>query len=80
MVRRSLELAGADPSEVAVRLRMAGGQIRPRFTSEPDPTDIVVEAEGIRMFVAQALVEGEGDVEIAVTPEHETLVVRPLGP
>jgi hypothetical protein len=79
VIRRSLELAGADPSEVGVRLRSAGGAIRPRFASEPEPTDVVVEQDGIRVFVAQSILEGRGDVEIGVTAEHETLVVRPVG-
>jgi hypothetical protein len=77
VIRRSLELAGADPAQMGVRLRMAGGQIRPRFVAEPDAGDIVVEEAGVRVFVAATLVDG--DVEIAVTPEHETLVIRPVG-
>ena len=76
VIRRSLELANADPKEMAVRLRGAGGAIRPRFVTEGEPTDVLVEAEGIRVFLAADLVDG--DVEIAVTPEHETLTVRPL--
>lgn len=77
VIRRSLELAGADPKEMAVRLRRAGGAIRPRFVSDPEPEDVVVEAEGIRVFVAGSIA-AEGDVEIAVTPEHDELVVRPV--
>jgi len=79
VIRRSLELAGADASEVGVRLRPAGGAIRPRFASEPEPTDVVVEQDGVRVFVAQTILEGRDDVEIGVTAEHETLVVRPVG-
>jgi Fe-S cluster assembly iron-binding protein IscA len=78
VVRRSLELAGADPAEMAVRLRQAGGAIRPRFVTEPEPTDVIVETNGVRVFVAESIA-GEGDVEIGVTPEHDELVVRPLG-
>ena len=77
VIRRSLEIAGADPKEMGVRLRMAGGQIRPRFVAEAEAGDIVVEEAGVRVFVAASLVDG--DVEIAVTPEHETLVIRPVG-
>jgi hypothetical protein len=77
VVRRSLELAGADPSEMAVRLRLAGGAIRPRFVAEPEPDDVILEAGGIRVFVASA-VAGSGDVEIGVTEEHDELVVRPV--
>jgi Fe-S cluster assembly iron-binding protein IscA len=78
VVRRSLELSGSDPSQVGVRLRAAGGAIRPRFASEPEPTDVVVEEEGIRVFIARSIIESDDDVEIAVTPEHDQLVVRPV--
>ncbi len=61
---------------MAVRVRSAGGEIRSRFATEPEPTDVVVEVEGIRVFVAQGI--AEGDVEIAVTSEHDQLTVRPL--
>ena len=79
MIRNSLELAGADPAQMGVRLRIAGGQVRPRFVAEPEPDDEVVDAEGIRVFVARSIVEQHGDVEIGVTPEHGQLVVTPLG-
>ena len=78
VIRRSLELAGADPDATAVRVRFAGGAVRSRFATEAEPTDVVVETEGIRVFVANAIVEEHGDVEIAVTDEHDQLTVRPL--
>lgn len=77
VIRGSLELGGLDPQETGVRLRMAGGQVRPRFSSEPGPDDEVVEVEGVRLFVAPEVSGESGDVEIDVEPEHETLLVRP---
>lgn len=74
VIKRSLELASADPSEVGVRLRRAGGQVRPRFADDPHPDDEVIEVEGVRIFVERAL--ATEDVEIAVSPEHDTLIVR----
>lgn len=79
VIRNSLELGGLDPSETGVRLRIAGGQVRPRFSSEPGPEDEVVDVEGVRLFVAPEVTGEGGDVEIDVEPEHETLVVRPAG-
>lgn len=76
VIRDSLELGGLDPQETGVRLRMAGGEVRPRFSSEPGADDEVVEVEGIRLFVAPEVTSDGGDVEIDVEPEHETLVVR----
>jgi hypothetical protein len=55
---------------------MAGGAIRPRFQAEPSEGDVVVEADGIRIFVAPDLVVG--DIEIGVSAEHSTLVVTSL--
>jgi hypothetical protein len=77
VIRRSLELASADPSELGVRLRMAGGAIRPRFQAEPSEGDVIVEQDGIRIFLAADI--AVGDVEIGVSAEHETLVVRSVG-
>lgn len=76
LIRRSLELAEADPSKVGVRLRVAGGEVRPRFVPKPEEGDAVVDVEGIRIFVAGEIVRELGDVEVAVTPEHGRLVIR----
>ncbi len=62
---------------MAVRLRLAGGAIRPRFATEPSEGDEIVEVDGIRIFVAKEIVTG--DIEITTSAEHETLVVRQLG-
>lgn len=78
VIRRSLELADADPQQVGVRLRRAGGAVRPRFATDPEPGDEVVLAEGIRVFVAAALLEEAEHLEIGVSAEHDTLVVVPV--
>jgi hypothetical protein len=77
VIRRSLELAGADPSEVGVRLRMAGGELRSRFAKGAEPGDETLSVEGIRIFVAPNVLEIGDDVEIGVTDEHDKLVARP---
>ena len=74
-----MELAGADPSEMGVRLRIAGGAVRPRFVPGAEEGDETLEAGGIRVFIAKAILDANGgDVEIDVTDEHEELAVRPL--
>jgi Fe-S cluster assembly iron-binding protein IscA len=78
VVRRSLELAGADANDMGVRLRIAGGTVRPRFVATPEDEDEVVEAEGIRVFIARSIIDKYGEVEVDVTPEHETLTVRSI--
>ncbi len=55
---------------------MAGGAVRPRFAPAPGETDEVVDADGVRVFVSRSIVELHESIEIAVSPEHEQLVVR----
>jgi hypothetical protein len=77
VIRRSLELAGADPTDVGVRLRIAGGEVRPRFVAQPEAGDEVIEVEEVRVFVAAPIVEQfGGDVLVDVTPEHGSLIVK----
>jgi Fe-S cluster assembly iron-binding protein IscA len=77
VVKHSLSLAQADPSKVGVRLRIAGGAVRPRFVEEPEDGDETVEVEGVRVFIAKSVLDEHGDVEVDVTPEHGNLMVRP---
>jgi Fe-S cluster assembly iron-binding protein IscA len=58
---------------------MAGGAVRPQFVPAPLEGDEVVEAGGVRVFVARTILDEYGDVEIDVTQEHESLMVRSLG-
>lgn len=77
VIRRSFEIGGMDPSTVGVRLRRAGGVVRPRFAEQPEPDDVVVDIEGVRVFVDPTVAGEYPDVEIAVSDEHDELVVRP---
>jgi Fe-S cluster assembly iron-binding protein IscA len=62
---------------MGVRLRVAGGFIRPRFQPEPSEGDEVVTEHGLRVFVSREIVDGlDGDLVIDVTAEHEQLTVR----
>lgn len=76
VIRRSLELQQADPSEMGVRLRRAGGAIRPRFAIDPEPGDVVVESDGVRVFIEAGIAAEHDEVEVAVSDEHDELVVR----
>jgi hypothetical protein len=64
--------------QVGVRLRIAGGEVRPRFVQRPEDGDETVVADGIRVFIAKAIIDELGDVTVDVTPEHGRLVVRPV--
>jgi Fe-S cluster assembly iron-binding protein IscA len=61
-----------------VRLRIAGGAVRPRFVEAPEEGDEALERDGIRVFIAKAILDDHGEVEIDVTPEHGQLIVRSL--
>lgn len=76
LIRRSLELAKLDPADAGVRLRLAGGAVRPRFATAPEPDDEIVDLDGVRLFVDRALVTGD-DVTVDVSDEHEQLVITP---
>lgn len=53
--------------------------MRPRFVPGAEEGDETIEADGIRVFIARAILDAHGgDVEIDVTDEHESLIVRPL--
>jgi iron-sulfur cluster assembly protein len=77
VIKHSLELAKVDPSKVGVRLRVAGGEVRPRFVEGPQDGDETVDAEGIRVFIAKTIIDELGDVIVDVTAEHGRLTVRP---
>lgn len=76
IMRRSIQQGGYDPGEVGVRLRVAGGQVRPRFAPQPEEGDEVVELEGLRVFIDGRILSSTPDVTIDVSAEHETLVIR----
>lgn len=78
LVRRSLELAKLDPARAGVRLRRAGGEVMPRFATDPEAGDEVVEEDGVRVFVARPIADSAVRIEIGVSDEHERLVVRVL--
>ena len=64
---------------MGVRLRVAGGAVRPRFVPGAEEGDETVDAGGIRVFIAKTILDANGgSVEVDVTAEHEQLTVRPL--
>jgi hypothetical protein len=65
---------------MGVRLRIAGGAVRPRFVPGAEDGDETIVADGIRVFVAKTILDANGGaVEIDATEEHDSLTVRPLG-
>lgn len=77
VLRRGLETARLDPDSIAVRVWVAGGAARTAFADEPEDDDVVVEAGGVRVFVAASATAG-GPIAIDVSAEHEQIVVLPL--
>lgn len=77
VLRRGLEAARLDPAHVGVRVWVAGGAARTAFADEPDGGDAVVDAGGIRVFVAPSAT-ADGPIAIDVSAEHEQIVVLAL--
>jgi hypothetical protein len=59
-----------------VRLRIAGGVVRPHFVAAASPDDEVVDGDGFRLFVARAIVDQHADLVVDATEEHGNLIVR----
>lgn len=72
VLRRGLETARLDPSKMGVRVRVAAGAARVEFAEEPEDGDEVVDAGGIRVFVASS---AAGKM-IDVSTEHDQIVLR----
>jgi hypothetical protein len=85
VLRRSLEMGGVDPQQGGVRLRGARGlgggfDVQVELADAPQGEDSLVEAGGIRLFVAPEITEAMPDSIVAVEPQHQIIVVRPKGP
>jgi Fe-S cluster assembly iron-binding protein IscA len=85
VLRRSLEMGGVDPQHGGVRLRGARGlgggfDVQVELADAPQEEDSLVEAGGIRLFVAPQITEAMPDSVVAVDPQHQIIVVRPKGP
>jgi hypothetical protein len=85
LLRRSLDLAGIDPSSGGARLRgsraLGGGyDVQVELAEGPLGDEEVVEASGIRLFVDPEVPRSIPNPVIAVDPQHDTIVIRPAEP
>ena len=53
--------------------------MRSRFVQGAEDGDETVVVDGIRVFIAKAIIEEYGEVEVDVSQEHDQLIVRSLG-
>ena len=83
VLRRSLELAHIDPSAGGgVRVRAArglggGSDVQVELADAPLEGELVVDAEGVRVFVDASVTDLYPNALMALEPQHETIVVRP---
>ena len=83
VLRRSLELAQVDPSAGGgVRIRAArglggGSDIQVELAEAPLAGELVVQAEGVRVFVDTTVTDLYPEAIVVLEPQHETIVVRP---
>lgn len=83
VLRRSLELAEIDVSGGGgVRLRATralggGSDVQVELAEAALPGEVVVEQEGLRIFVDSSVGDLYPEAILALEPQHETVVVRP---
>jgi Fe-S cluster assembly iron-binding protein IscA len=82
VLRNSLELASSDTGSLGVRIRGAralggGFQVQVEFAEREEANDTVLERDGVRIFVAQEVLEAYPDALITVEPNHDIVTVHP---
>ena len=82
VLKNSLEIAKHDADRIGVRLRgsraLGGGfQVQFEFAERPETNDVLVEGDGVRIFVAPEVLETYPDALITVEPMHDIVTVRP---
>ncbi|MGH2828940.1 MAG: hypothetical protein ACRDJM_00500 [Actinomycetota bacterium] len=75
VLRRGLEAAGLRPEEHGVRIRLVRGVTQTAFAADPEPGDVTLDVEGIRLFLDPSL-SGSGAVVIGVSSEHDQITVK----
>lgn len=80
VLKRSMELGNVDPELGGIRLRgarsLSGGfNVQVEFAETAPAGDEVLQVEGLNVFIDPALLSAIPDPVIALTPEHETIVV-----
>lgn len=84
MLARSLEMAGIDKQRGGVRLRAARGlgggtDIQVELAEGPSTDESIIERDGVRIFVDPSVAEAFPDAVVALDPQHDTIVIRPVG-
>lgn len=85
ILARSLEMAGVDPVRGGIRLRgstrLGGGfDVQVEMASEALEGEEEVRCGDLNLFIDPAVRAAFPTALVAVEPEHETIVVRPLDP
>lgn len=78
VLRRALEAARLDPTEVGIRLSVAAGprgeELRPGFAEQAEPGEETVETGGIRLYISPQLSQRNATIDVA--DEHDRIVLR----
>jgi Fe-S cluster assembly iron-binding protein IscA len=80
VLRRSLDLGGGIAT--AIRLRAARGlggglDVQVELADAPQPEEVVVELEGVTLFVDPEVSRAFPNAVVALEPQHDVVVVRP---
>jgi hypothetical protein len=78
VLKRALEAGRMDPRIVGVQIGLAAGlrgtEVRTGFAEQPEPGEVEVGVEGLRLFVQASLAERGTVVDVA--DEHDRIVIR----
>jgi hypothetical protein len=85
LLRRSLDLAGIDPTSGGVRLRgsraLGGGyDVQVELADQPLEDEDLIEVSGLRLFVDPEVTRAMPKSVVTVDPQHDTIVIRPAEP
>ena len=85
LLRRSLDLAGIDPTSGGVRLRgsraLGGGyDVQVELADQPLEDEDLIEVSGLRLFVDPEVTRAMPKPVVTVDPQHDTIVIRPAEP
>jgi Fe-S cluster assembly iron-binding protein IscA len=81
VIRRSLVLGGVDPATGGVRLRLArglagGSSVQVELASAALEGEVVIESDGLRLFVEPTALAGLTDPVVALEEPHDKIVLR----
>jgi Fe-S cluster assembly iron-binding protein IscA len=75
--RRALDVGRMDPARIGIRVSIARGlkgeEVRTGFAEQPEPDEVILEVDEVRLFLAAAMAGRDGTIDVA--DEHDRIVL-----